>query len=130
MVRYNTLTVFNQYCLPNSDEPQPDTDFEMQAVVADLAISDIQEIWLDIVAAKIAYIQIPFTLILVAALYISLMHYRTKYFLWTSVFISFSFILAMAIFIQDYRSKYFPGCDSEDDSTPECTQPATIGNLL
>jgi hypothetical protein len=36
----------------------------------------------------------------------------------------------MAIFIQDYRSKYFPGCDSEDNSTPECTQPATIGNLL
>jgi hypothetical protein len=66
----------------------------------------------------------------VAALYISLMHYRTKYFLWTSVFISFSFILAMAIFIQDYRSKYFPGCNSEDNSTPECTQPATIGNLL
>jgi hypothetical protein len=41
LVRYNTVTVFNQYCLPNPDMPQQDTDFEMKAVVADLAISDI-----------------------------------------------------------------------------------------
>ena len=93
----------------------------MQPVISDLAISDIQEIWLDIVAAKIAYIQVPFTLSLVAAVYISLMHYRTKYFLWSSVFISFAFMVGMAVFIQDYRSKYFPGCNSEDNTTPECT---------
>jgi hypothetical protein len=72
------------------------------------------------VAAKIAYIQIPFTLILVAAVYISLMHYRTKYFMWSSVFISFALLISMAVYIQNYKAKYFGGCDDEDDATDEC----------
>jgi hypothetical protein len=62
-------------------------------------VADIQEIWLDIVAAKIAYVQVSFTIILVAGVYISLMRYRTQYFLGTSVIISFTFIFLMAFYI-------------------------------
>lgn len=54
---YPTKSVFNKYCLPNNDGPKPEgLDFELNNIVGDLAIADIQEYWLDVVAAKIAYI--------------------------------------------------------------------------
>lgn len=65
-----------------------------------------------------------------AAVYITIMNWKPKNFLWVSVFISQAFLVGMAVYIQNYRSKYFPGCDSTDDTTTECTQPASIGNLL
>jgi hypothetical protein len=108
--------------LPNNDGPRPEgLDFTLNAIYGDIYVTDIQEAWLDIKAAKTAYIQIPFTVLVVAALYISVLHYRTKIFLWISVFVSFSFLLSISIYLQDYHDKYF--CE-------ECENPTTAGNLL
>ena len=54
---YKTVSVFDKYCLPNNDGDKPEgLDFELNSIFGDLAITDIQAYWLDIVAAKIAYI--------------------------------------------------------------------------
>jgi hypothetical protein len=57
-----------------------------------------------------------------------MMRFRTRYFLGTSVFTSFAFILAMAVYIQNYRSDYFSDCDNA--SSINCESPATIGQFL
>lgn len=119
---YKTKSVFNQYCLPNNDGPKPEgLDFELNAIYGDVYITDLQEAWLDIKSARIAYIQVPFTVFIVAGLYITLLHFRTKLFMWISVFVSFAFIFSIAIYLQDYHDKYF--CE-------ECKNPTTAGNAL
>lgn len=121
-VGYGTYPIFNTMCFPNPDKlPAIISEEEYNNLIGNFGLDDVQEIYGDMVAAKMVFLYALGTCLVVAIIYNILLKFFAKVLVWVSIIGTGAGLLCLALFLQDYHTKwYYEGSPYSE----------TMGNLI